>query len=90
MTITAAYSGNTAFAASTASARVTVNEASAAGTAILTASPTAGMVGMPETVTLTISPMPTGSSLGTVSFYNGSTLLGTANVNSNGTATLLG
>ena len=39
------------------------------------------------TLTATVSPAPTGSSRGTVSFLDGTTLLGTANVNSAGVAT---
>ena len=39
------------------------------------------------TLTATVSPAPTGSSSGTVSFYNGSTLLGADSVNSSGGAT---
>jgi hypothetical protein len=39
-------------------------------------------------LTATVSPAPTGSTLGTVRFYNGATLLGSGNVNSSGVATL--
>ncbi len=43
--------------------------------------------GQAVTLTATVAPAPTGSSAGTVSFFDGSTLLGTANVNSSGVAT---
>ncbi len=54
----------------------------------LSASPNPAQLGQPLTLTATISPAPTGASLGTVSFFNGSTLLGTGNVNANGIANL--
>jgi streptogramin lyase len=54
---------------------------------VLTASPNPASEGQSVTFTATVSPAPTGSSLGSVSFYNGETLLGTASVNSAGVAT---
>ncbi len=54
----------------------------------LTASPNPVNVGQTVTFTATVSPIPTGSPAGTVSFYSGSTLLGTAPVNGSGIATL--
>ena len=39
-------------------------------------------------LTATVTPTPTGAPLGSVSFYNGSTLLGTGTVNASGVATL--
>jgi sugar lactone lactonase YvrE len=88
--VTAVYSGNNQFATSTSSVQsLTVNTGTgttpSASTTTLTAPP--AMEGMPLTLTATIAPTPTGSSLGTVSFYNGSTLLGTASVNASGIAT---
>jgi streptogramin lyase len=53
---------------------------------VLTTSSSEIAAGSSLTLTATITPAPTGSSLGTVSFYNGSTLLGTASVNSSGIA----
>jgi large repetitive protein len=86
--ITAAYSGNAGFAGSTSTAiSVQVNAANAAATtSILTVAPNPVVAGQSATFTLTISPAPTGSPLGTVSFHNGSTLLGTGAVNGSGVA----
>jgi sugar lactone lactonase YvrE len=61
-----------------------------AGTATsttLSASPNPAVAGQAVTLTATVAPTPTGGALGTVGFYNGSTLLNTATVNSSGTAT---
>jgi sugar lactone lactonase YvrE len=58
-------------------------------TVALTALPDPAFVGQSVTLTATVSPAPIGSSLGTVSFYNGATLLGSGNVNSSGVATFL-
>jgi TatA/E family protein of Tat protein translocase len=55
----------------------------------LTASPNPATLGQPTTLTATISPAPTGAALGTVSFFNGATLLGTGNVNASGVAMLV-
>jgi sugar lactone lactonase YvrE len=83
--LTAVYSGNAAFAASTSS---TYAEAILTSTATaLAAAPNPGTAGQSVTLTATVSPAPTGSALGTVSFYNGETLLGSGNVNSSGVAT---
>jgi hypothetical protein len=86
LTLTAVYSGNTDYLASTSSVDdVTVL---AATTTILSASPSPATYGQTVTLTATVSPAPSGSPLGTVSFYNGETLLGTGNVNAAGVATL--
>jgi TatA/E family protein of Tat protein translocase len=58
-------------------------------TVTLTASPNPATLGHPTTLSATISPVPTGAALGTVSFFNGSTLLGTGNVNASGVAMLV-
>ncbi|HTZ72492.1 MAG TPA: twin-arginine translocase TatA/TatE family subunit [Candidatus Aquilonibacter sp.] len=58
-------------------------------TVTLTASPNPATLGQPTTLTAAISPVPTGAALGTVSFFNGSTLLGTGNVNASGVAMLV-
>jgi len=55
----------------------------------LTASPNPATLGQPTTLTAIISPTPTGAALGTVSFFNGATLLGTGNVNASGVAMLV-
>jgi TatA/E family protein of Tat protein translocase len=54
----------------------------------LSVSPNPAALGQPVTVTANVSPAPSGASLGTVSFFNGATLLGTGNVNTNGVANL--
>lgn len=53
----------------------------------LTVSPNPAVSGETVTLTATVSPVPAGSPAGTASFYSGSTLLGTADVNSSGVAT---
>lgn len=54
---------------------------------VLVAGPSPATFGQTVTFTATVTPAPTGSSLGTVSFYSGETLLGTGNLNSSGVAT---
>ena len=85
--LTAVYSGNSGFAASTSSGVTQTITTSIATTTTLTTSPNPATSGNTVTFTATISPVPTGSSLGTVSFYSGSALLGTASINSSGVAT---
>lgn len=86
--LTAVYSGDASFAASTSSVYTeTITVPTTATATTLTASPNPGTIGQSVTMTATVSPAPTGSSLGTVSFYNGATLLGSGNVNSSGVAT---
>jgi hypothetical protein len=76
--LTAAYSGEADYAASTSPA-----VAEAVGliptTTAVTSSPTPSSLGQPVTLTATVAPVApgTGTPTGTVSFYNGSTLLGT-------------
>jgi Bacterial Ig-like domain (group 3)/FG-GAP-like repeat/FG-GAP repeat len=53
----------------------------------ITAAPNPALAGQPVTLTATVSPAPTGASLGTVSFYNSSVLLDTASINASGLAT---
>jgi len=84
--ITAVYSGNAAFITST-SAPLIENVTQAATTTTLNASPSPATAGQSVTLTATVSPAPTGSPAGTVSFYDGSTLLGNGTVNSSGVAT---
>jgi sugar lactone lactonase YvrE len=85
--LTAAYSGNATSATSTSSALTETVSALAGTTTTLAASPNPAVVGGTVTLTATISPAPTGTTAGTVSFYSGSTLLGTETVNSSGVAT---
>ena len=87
--ITANYSGNTGFARSTSNPVTEVVSATSptSTTTTLTASPSAAVAGQPILLTATISPAPSGSALGTVNFFDGSTLLGTGTVNASGVAT---
>ncbi|HEY3835187.1 MAG TPA: Ig-like domain repeat protein [Bryobacteraceae bacterium] len=82
--LTAVYSGNTGFAASTSSAITeTVTSITATATiTVLTGAPSPVDAGQSVTFTAAVSPTPTGSATGTVSFYNGSTLLGTETLSS--------
>jgi hypothetical protein len=84
--LTAAYSGNIDFAASTSAAVVETITGTATSTA-LSASPNPAVAGQAVVLTATVTPTPTGASLGNVSFYNNSNLLGTSPVNSSGIAT---
>jgi hypothetical protein len=85
--VTAQYAGNSSFLAST-SAAVSVTVNAQATTTSLAACPNPLAVG--QTLTLTATVQGTGSTApaGTVSFMSGSTLLGTAALNSSGIATL--
>lgn len=56
-------------------------------TTTLSVSPTPPVAGQPITFTVTVSPAPTGVPTGTVNIFDGTTLLGTAAVNSSGVAT---
>jgi hypothetical protein len=84
--ITAVYSGNATFDTSTSAATTeTVTPITTVTT--LVAAPVPGIVGQAVTLTATIAPPPTGGTLGTVSFFNGTTLLGMGTVNVSGVAT---
>ena len=85
--LTAVYSGNTNDATSTSPA-ITANVAPDATTTTLSASSLTPTFGTSVVLTATITPTPTGSPLGSVNFYNGSTLLGSGTVNASGVATL--
>ena len=86
--LTAVYSGNTGFAASTSSVVTETVTTVTATTTLLTGSPNPAYAGQSVTFTATVSPAPSGASAGTVSFYNGSILLGTGSVNSSGVASV--
>lgn len=60
--------------------------ATVATTTALTVAPNPAVFGQSITFTATVTPAPTGTPGGTVSFYSGSTLLGTGDVNSSGVA----
>ena len=55
----------------------------------LAASPNPASFGQPITLTASLNPAPVGASLGTISFFNGSMLLGAANVSSAGVASVV-
>jgi trimeric autotransporter adhesin len=55
-------------------------------TTAFTVSPVPPVSGQPVIFTANVLPVPTGSPLGTVSFFDGATLLGTATVNASGVA----
>jgi subtilase family serine protease len=83
----AVYAGDANYAASTAPP-VTVTIGKGATVTALTAVPPTLTAGMPETFTATIAPTNVASGTtytitGTVSFYDGTTLLGTAVINAN-------
>lgn len=80
--ITAVYSGNAVLATSTSNVlaeTVTVNTIT-----LLSSSTVASIYGQPVTLTANVTPVPTGSTFGTVAFYQGSTLLGTGTLTSSG------
>jgi sugar lactone lactonase YvrE len=90
--ITAVYSGNSTSATSTSAAVAITLTAPGPGSPVATTTtlsvPSSPLVsGQAVTLTATIAPTPTGSSKGTVSFFDGTTLLGTSNVNASGVAT---
>jgi sugar lactone lactonase YvrE len=85
--LTAVYSGNSAFASSTSSVFTETVSTLVATATLLAAAPSPAVAGEAVALTATVSPAPTGASLGTVSFYNGSTLLGTVSIGSSGVAT---
>ena len=90
LSITAVYSGNAGFAASTSTA-VTETVAAppaSATTTTLTVSPNPSFDGQPVTLTATVTPAPTGTPAGIVTFYSGTTVLGTCTLNASGVATL--
>jgi sugar lactone lactonase YvrE len=86
--ITAVYSGNTGFGASTSFAiSETVTAAIVTTITTLTALPNPLADQQPATLTATVTPAPTGTPAGIVSFYSGTTLLGTGTLNAAGVAT---
>lgn len=88
--LTAVFSGNSLFTGSTSSAyseTITAPSEVAASTTTLTAAPNPATVDTTITLTATVSPGPSGTSAGMVSFYSGETLLGSGSTNSSGVAT---
>ena len=89
LTASGAYTVTTTspgFPTDTSSLVVTAATAIATSTT-LTASPDPLADGQSATLTATVSPAPTGTPAGTVGFYSGATLLGTAPLNASGVAT---
>ena len=84
--LTAAYSGNIAFATSTSIPIMETITAVTSTSTTLAASPNPAAVLQTVALTATVTPAPTGSALGTVSFYNSATLLGSVSLHSSGVA----
>ena len=86
--VTAVYGGDTSYASST-SAAVTETVGKAAGGATLTTSNATPNYGQSVTLTDTLTTANGVVPTGTVTFYNGTTSLGTGTVNASGVATLV-
>ena len=86
--VTAVYSGDSTFTASTSPA-VTITVATVSTTTTIAANPSATVYGQSVTLTATITPSATGAAAptGTVTFYSGTTTLGSETI-SGGVATL--
>jgi hypothetical protein len=87
--LSATYSGNADFASSTSIPLTEIISVANPTSTIttLSGSPNPAVAGQSVTLTTTVSPTPAGSPLGTISFFDGTTLLGTANLSSLGVAT---
>jgi len=86
-TVRAVYPGDTNYAASTPTVAETVAPAASAGDT-LTATPTAPTLGSPVTLTFTVPLVNGAAPTGSVSFYNGGTLLGSGTISASGVATI--
>jgi hypothetical protein len=86
--VVASYPGDASRAASQSSSVPLTGLQTTTATA-LKGSPNPAMVGQAVTLAATVTPAPTGAPTGTMEFYNGTRLLGTAPVNSSGVATLV-
>jgi hypothetical protein len=85
--VSATYTGDTTYAPATSGPlNVVITKNAAADT--LTATPNPSIFGGAVTLTFTVPPVNGVAPTGTVSFYNGTTLLGTATVNAAGVATI--
>jgi hypothetical protein len=84
----AMYPGDASRAASQSESVPLTGAALTATSTVLTAAPNPVITGQTVTLTATVTPSPTGTPVGTISFFSGSTLLGTASLNSSGVATL--
>jgi hypothetical protein len=85
--ITAVFSGSAGFTTSTSAAVIVTVNAQTVTTITLSVAPNPAFSGQSVTFTATVTPAPTGTTLGTVNFFNGATLLGSGTVNSLGIAT---
>jgi sugar lactone lactonase YvrE len=87
--VLASYSGDASRAPSLSSTLALIGTAVTAitTTTTLTASPNPLADGQPATLTATVTPAPTGSPAGIISFYSGTTLLGTGTLDASGVAT---
>jgi sugar lactone lactonase YvrE len=89
-TVTAIYSGDFNYAASNDNAApLTLTVVKAATMTGVSPSPATLLQFSAETITATVASTTTGTPTGSVSFYNGSTLLGTNSLNSSGVATFV-
>jgi len=78
MSVTAVYPGNGGYNGSTSAAQsITVKSGQTSTHIVLATSPNPVTAGFAVTLTATVTPAPTGSSPGTVKFYDGETLLAT-------------
>jgi hypothetical protein len=85
--VLASYPGDAAHSASMSTTTPLIGTAQTATTTALGVSPNPTTFGQTVTMTATISPTPTGTPLGTVNFFSGTTLLGSGTVNASGVAT---
>lgn len=85
--VLASYPGDANHEASRSNTVALMGSPSASTSTALTAGPNPAAFGQSVTLGATVTPVPTGSTLGTVSFYNGATLIGTSDLNSSGVAT---
>ncbi|HEY4381652.1 MAG TPA: Ig-like domain repeat protein [Acidobacteriaceae bacterium] len=89
-TVTVIYSGDFNYAASNNNAApLTITVTKANTTTSAGAAPATLLQFSTETVTATVASTTTGTPTGTVSFYNGATLLGTSSLNAGGVATFV-
>ncbi len=86
--VRATYPGDAERAASQSSKVDLTGSPQTSTTTVLQADPNPAQSGQSVTLTATVSPHPTGSPLGTVTFYSGEASLGSAPANSSGVAAL--
>ncbi|HXS78019.1 MAG TPA: FG-GAP-like repeat-containing protein [Terracidiphilus sp.] len=86
--VLASYPGDVSHMASQSDPVALAGGALASTATTLSASANQITVGQSVTLSAVVSPAPTGAPLGTISFYNGSSLLGTGNLDATGGATI--